>query len=86
MILEGYQRVRPPSLLSEDASTHTISSSTQYYGSTFRVAFFDRWLVIVSGPKLVDEILKLPDDEASFMESAEEVPPLLLTSKTSCAT
>ncbi|TFK91861.1 cytochrome P450 [Polyporus arcularius HHB13444] len=45
----------------------------RYYGSAFKVALFDQWLVVVSGPKLVDDLRKRPDDEASFTESVEEI-------------
>ncbi|RPD62649.1 cytochrome P450 [Lentinus tigrinus ALCF2SS1-7] len=45
----------------------------QYYGAAFKVALFDQWLVVVSGPKMVDDLRKRPDDEASFTESVEEV-------------
>lgn len=33
----------------------------------------DRWLVVVSGPELIEEVRKLPDDKASFMEAIHEV-------------
>ena len=36
------------------------------------MAQFDKWLVVVSGPKMVDDLRKRPDDEASFTESVEE--------------
>ena len=32
-----------------------------------------RWHVIVSGPKLVDELRKAPDDVLSFLEATREV-------------
>ena len=39
----------------------------------FKVALLDQWTVVVSGPKLVDELRKRPDEELSFMEGTEEV-------------
>lgn len=45
----------------------------QYKGRAFRVATFDHWLVIVSGPKLIDDIRRAADDELSFDEAANEV-------------
>ncbi|KAJ8475230.1 hypothetical protein ONZ51_g6703 [Trametes cubensis] len=47
-----------------------------YYGSVFKIAMFDQWLVIVSGPKLVEDIRKRPDDELSFVEGATEFVPV----------
>ncbi len=45
----------------------------QYYGTSFKVAFLDKWLVVVSGPEMLDELRRRPDDEVSFLEGAEEV-------------
>lgn len=47
--------------------------SAQYYGSTFKVALLDAWMVYVSGPELIDELKRRPDDELSFHEGADEV-------------
>ena len=46
---------------------------SQYKGSAFKVATFSRWTIIVSGPKLVEELRKAADDELSFVEAANEV-------------
>ncbi|EIW64803.1 cytochrome P450 [Trametes versicolor FP-101664 SS1] len=35
----------------------------KYHGTTFKVAMLDRWLVVASGPKLVEEVRKRPDEE-----------------------
>ncbi|TBU62546.1 cytochrome P450 [Dichomitus squalens] len=45
----------------------------KYYGSAFKVALIDQWLVIVSGPKMVDELRRRPDNELSFDEGVEDV-------------
>ena len=45
----------------------------QYYGTSFKVAFPDKWLVVVSGSEMLDELRRRPDDELSFLEGAEEV-------------
>ncbi|EJF67303.1 cytochrome P450 [Dichomitus squalens LYAD-421 SS1] len=37
----------------------------KYRGSAFKVAMFDQWLVVLSGPELVEDVRKLPDDVAS---------------------
>ena len=45
----------------------------QYQGSTFKIALFDQWLVVVSGTNMVDELMRRPDHEVSFLEGIEEV-------------
>ncbi|KAI1787506.1 cytochrome P450 [Ganoderma leucocontextum] len=45
----------------------------KYHGSTFKIALFDRWLVVVSGSKMVDELRSRPDSEVSFLEGIEEI-------------
>ena len=45
----------------------------QFPGSAFKIALFGSWMVMVSGPKMVDELRKKQDDELSFVEGAEEV-------------
>ncbi|EKM61840.1 uncharacterized protein PHACADRAFT_112752 [Phanerochaete carnosa HHB-10118-sp] len=37
----------------------------QHKGRAFKVAMVDRWLVVLSGKKLVDELQKMPDDTVS---------------------
>ncbi|KAI0673763.1 cytochrome P450 [Trametes maxima] len=44
----------------------------KYYGSVFKVPLLDQWVVIVSGPKMVDELRRRPDDELSFMEGVAD--------------
>ncbi|KAI0713154.1 cytochrome P450 [Cerioporus squamosus] len=45
----------------------------QFYGSVFKVALIGQWMVVVSGPKMVDELRKRPDEEVSFIEGLEEI-------------
>ena len=45
----------------------------------FKVALLDQWLVVVSGPKMVDELRRRPDEELSFMEGIEDVGNLSVT-------
>ena len=45
----------------------------QYQGSTFKIALFDQWLVVVCGTSMVDELMRRPDHEVSFLEGIEEV-------------
>ncbi|RPD62663.1 cytochrome P450 [Lentinus tigrinus ALCF2SS1-7] len=62
---------KPRALLSEGYE--------RYYGSAFKVALFDQWHVVVSGPKMVDDVRKRPDDELSFTEGTEETIQLRFT-------
>ncbi|KAI1792290.1 cytochrome P450 [Ganoderma leucocontextum] len=45
----------------------------KYHGSTFKIPLFDQWLVVVAGSNMVDELMKRPDNEVSFLEGIEEV-------------
>ncbi|KAI9060502.1 cytochrome P450 [Trametes sanguinea] len=47
--------------------------ASAYHGSVFKVAMMDQWLVVVSGPELVDELRKRPDNELSFHEGIGEI-------------
>ncbi|KAH9914911.1 cytochrome P450 [Epithele typhae] len=55
-----------------DGTSIITEGYQKYYGSAFKVATLDRWIVIVSGPKMVEDLRKRPDDEVSFVEGAEE--------------
>ena len=44
----------------------------------FKIAQFTRWIVVVNGSKLVDDLRKHPD-ELSFEEGTEEVRPTTLS-------
>ncbi|KAM5535892.1 hypothetical protein V8D89_010510 [Ganoderma adspersum] len=48
----------------------------KYHGSVFKVALLQRWMVVVSGPKMVEDLRRRPDDELSFTEGTEETMPL----------
>lgn len=39
----------------------------------FKIALFDRWLLIVAGPNWVDEIQKYPEEKLSTFEGGTEV-------------
>ena len=45
----------------------------KYKGQMFKVADLHYWLIVVSGPLLVEELRQAPDDTLSFSESANEV-------------
>ena len=68
-LIEGYRRVRTRPLSLNDLH----SRCSQFYGGVFKVAFFDRWLVVISGRKLIEDLRKRPDDEVSFTEAIEDV-------------
>ena len=53
--------------------TDVLLVAAQYYGTSFKVAYLDKWLVVVSGPEMLDELRRRPDEEVSFLEGAEEV-------------
>ena len=39
----------------------------------FRVAMINRWLVIVSGAQMNEELRKFPDEQMSFVDAVEDV-------------
>ncbi|CCL98903.1 uncharacterized protein FIBRA_00910 [Fibroporia radiculosa] len=46
---------------------------SKYKGSAFRIAMLDRWIVIVCGAEMNEELRKFPDDQMSFINAAEEL-------------
>ncbi|KAI8990628.1 cytochrome P450 [Trametes punicea] len=44
----------------------------KYYGSVFKVPLFDKWVVVASGPEMVKDIRRRPDDELSFSEGVDD--------------
>jgi len=51
----------------------------KYRGKAFKIAEFNKWLVIVSGPQLIDELRRAPDDALSFLEATNETLELRFT-------
>ena len=47
--------------------------TSQFRGRVFKIALYDRWLVIVNGREMADELRRRPDDEVSFADGSEEV-------------
>ncbi|KZT08765.1 cytochrome P450, partial [Laetiporus sulphureus 93-53] len=39
----------------------------------FKVAMIDRWAVVVSGAKMNEELRKIPDEQMSFMDAADDL-------------
>ena len=46
---------------------------SQYFGIIFKVAMLDGWLVVFTGPKLIDELRRGPDDDLTSVEGTAEV-------------
>ncbi|KAI0765883.1 cytochrome P450 [Trametes elegans] len=51
----------------------------KHYGSAFKVALLDQWLVVVAGPEMVADVRTRPDSELSHTEGASEFTHLRLT-------
>ncbi|RDX42957.1 cytochrome P450 [Lentinus brumalis] len=45
---------------------------SKFYNGTYKVAMADKWLVVVSGPKMIDELRRRPDEELSFIASVDD--------------
>ncbi|TFK56600.1 cytochrome P450 [Heliocybe sulcata] len=45
---------------------------SRYRGGVFKIARPDRWLVVVTGPKLMEEFRMAPDDVLSFVEATND--------------
>ena len=46
---------------------------TKYKGRAFKVLNFTRWVVVVSGPALIEEMRKTKEDEFSLHEALDTV-------------
>ncbi|TBU42680.1 cytochrome P450 [Dichomitus squalens] len=45
----------------------------KFYGTIFKISMLDGWLLVFTGPKLIDELRRSPDDELSSMEGSTQV-------------
>lgn len=45
----------------------------QFYGTIFKISMLDGWLVVFTGPKLIDELRRASDDELSAVEGTTQV-------------
>ena len=45
----------------------------QYRDGIFKIPYLNSWHVVVSGPKLIDELRQAKDHELSFQEAVAEV-------------
>lgn len=49
--------------------------STKHKGGMFRVPLIDRWLVVLTGPRLVEELRTIPEEDLSFDHAVRDVSP-----------
>lgn len=54
-------------------SVNSIEYPPQYKGRIFKVALFDRWLLVLTGKRHIEELQKFPDDQVSFLYGTAEV-------------
>lgn len=45
----------------------------KYRDGIFKIPYLNSWHIVVSGPKLIDELRQAKDDELSFAEAVAEV-------------
>jgi len=45
----------------------------KYYGSAFKLPTVSRWVVVVSGPDMIEDIRRAADDQLSFREAVAEI-------------
>ncbi|KAI1791098.1 cytochrome P450 [Ganoderma leucocontextum] len=45
----------------------------KFYGTIFKISMLDGWIVIFTGPKLIDELRRSPDDELSSVEGTNQI-------------
>lgn len=72
MVDAGVRKVRSFSITYQDAKA-AYGTIIQYYGSAFKIPLLGQWVVVVSGPNMVDELKKRPEDELSVIEGLLEV-------------
>ncbi|KAI0668027.1 cytochrome P450 [Trametes maxima] len=58
---------------SENSRQFLEDGYRKYHGSVFKVPLQDKWTVVVSGPKLVDDLRRRPDEELSFTAAVAEI-------------
>ncbi|PPQ77970.1 hypothetical protein CVT26_005275 [Gymnopilus dilepis] len=46
---------------------------SKYHGTAFKVPTLSRWLVMVSGPQMIDDIRRATHDQLSFTEAVSEI-------------
>lgn len=48
-------------------------TSTKHKGDMFRVPLIDKWVVVLTGPRLVEELRKVPEEDLSFDHAVRDV-------------
>ena len=70
MVQKGYDKV---SVLNMQTCMRTYNTSRQYPGSIFKVPMLTQWMILVSGPRLIEDIRQASDDQLSLVDAAVEV-------------
>jgi hypothetical protein len=71
MLKEGYKKVCMPRILVHVNELRLVFFQTK--PGLFRIPTFRRWIVVPSGPDLIEEMMKAPDNVLSVREPLEEV-------------
>ncbi|PSS38083.1 hypothetical protein PHLCEN_2v63 [Hermanssonia centrifuga] len=50
----------------------TKTEAEYHYGGTFKIPKFNEWHLVITGPQLIDELRKAPDDQLSFEEAVQK--------------
>jgi hypothetical protein len=50
-----------------------IFHASQHYGTAFRIPMISKWMIVVSGPQMIDDIRRATDDQVSFRDALVEV-------------
>jgi hypothetical protein len=73
IVEEGYTRVK---LATISILLSQFYSVPQYHGKAFKIPQINKWLVVVSGERMVEDIRRAPDDTLSLRHAIDEVRPL----------
>lgn len=69
---EGYLKVGIKFPVGIDSKT-IDAFVCQYPGKAFKVAFANRWLVVLNGQTLIEDVRKAPDESLSVSEATNSV-------------
>ena len=70
---EGYQKVSDETITLVYMRIGLPNLDVQYKGQTFKIVNFTHWVVILTGPKQIEDLCKAGEDELSFIEASNEV-------------
>ena len=71
MLKEGYEKVICLSLI--DPSSIKLRMLLHLDKTLFKIISYRRWIVLATGPQLIDDIRNALDDILSFHEPANEI-------------